>query len=63
MPRYTIGTRRAWVEDDWGSHEDPLVPELSVDGPAEVNTGLVSLDGQPIYRLQSPIGFGRDGEW
>lgn len=42
-------------------HQDPpfddevaLIPDLSVDGPNEINTGLVSEAGDPIYRLPPP---------
>lgn len=28
-----------------------------------VNTGLLDADGNAIFRVQPPIGFGRDEEW
>ena len=62
MPRYTTRRPRAWIEDDWASHEDPFLPSIEDDGPAEVNTGLLSATGEPIYRISDPIGFGRDSE-
>ena len=34
-----------------------------VDEAEPVNTGLVSPEGDPIYRLPNPIGFGKDHEW
>ena len=40
----------------------PLLPTLTVDGPKEVNTGLVDRFGHTIMRVQAPIGFGRDAE-
>jgi hypothetical protein len=49
---------------EW-SYYDPynpglgLAPDLVVDGPREVDTGLVDLDGHSIVRLQDPIGFHR----
>lgn len=45
----------------WGGDE-PLHPSLSVDGAKEVDTGLIDGSGNAIYRLQEPIGFGRDNE-
>lgn len=47
--------------DFWS--DDPLLPNLTVDGPKEVNTRLVDRFGNKIVRIQPPIGFGRDEEW
>jgi hypothetical protein len=64
MPRYVARPRaRGWVEDDTLAGEEPFRPSLDVDGPKEVDTGLVTASGETIYRLQSPIGFGRDSDW
>jgi hypothetical protein len=38
-------------------------PSISVDGAREVDTGLINADGDSIWRVQPPIGFGRDEEW
>lgn len=40
----------------------PLIERCEVDGPARVDTGLVTVHGKPIMRLADPIGFGRDKE-
>lgn len=44
---------------DWYDDDSPLIPSLSVDGSKETNTGLIDRHGNPIMRLQPPIGFGR----
>jgi len=41
---------------------NPLTPSLTVDGSKEIDTGLVDASGYAIYRLQEPVGFGRDSE-
>lgn len=46
-----------------GMDDYSFVPHLTVDGPAEVDTGLIDPQGNPIYRLPPPIGFGRGDEW
>lgn len=43
--------------------DDPLLPNLSIDGPQLTDTGLLDKDGNVIYRTPPPIGFGRDKEW
>lgn len=62
MSRYVSRPRASWCEDEV-SYENPFCPSLEVDGPGETDTGLVDASGNPIFRLQAPIGFGRDGEW
>lgn len=64
MARYVVrqtATKRprAWDIDE----DEPFRPHLDVDGPVEVDTGLVCPLGNPIMRLPTPIGFGRDDEW
>lgn len=52
-----------WVESDYivkDSYPVEITPE--VDGPAEFDTGLVTASGEPIWRVQDPIGFGRAHE-
>ncbi len=61
MPRYVTGNpkeRASWWHDD-----TPMLPHLTVDDHTPVDTGLVDAEGNPIYRLPNPIGFGRDHEW
>ena len=43
----------------YDDQRESLKPDLTVDGAKEVNTGLVSASGAPIYRVQDPIGFGQ----
>jgi hypothetical protein len=47
----------------WSRVGKAVEPDLSVPGPKEVDTGLVTATGSPIYRTQPPIGFGRDSDW
>lgn len=62
MSRYvTRANKPLFVETPlWDDQRGGMMPELSVDGAKEVNTGLVSASGDPIMRLQDPVGFGRD---
>lgn len=64
MVRYvTRAAKPLYVETPlWGDAPDALLPSLSVDGEKEINTGLVDDKGNSIYRLQAPIGFGRECE-
>jgi hypothetical protein len=48
------------ADDYW---DEPFRPHLEVRGPSHVDTGLVTEQGDPIYRTQPPVGFGRDDEW
>lgn len=62
MSRYTKGrykAAKAWDYDD----EEPFRPSLTVDDHEAADTGLVWPTGEPIMRLPSPMGFGRDEEW
>lgn len=59
MARYTIRPKAM----DWPSDDCPRPSSIEVEDQKEVNTGLVSEDGHPIYRVQPPVGFGRDEEW
>jgi hypothetical protein len=60
--RYRTGNVRK-PRADWYDDDSPLVPSLNVDSHQEVDTGLIAVTGEPIYRVPNPIGFGRDGEW
>jgi hypothetical protein len=62
MPRYIAEPVGRQPTADW-SDPYPLIPDLSVEGPKRVDTGLVNDKGDPIYRLPPPIGFGRNDEW
>lgn len=61
MSRY-VRRPRAWIEDETYG-DAPMIPDITVDGPTDVDTGLVWNDGTAIYRTALPIGFGRDDEW
>lgn len=66
MARYvTRAAKPLYVETPlWPDQVDKThCPHLDVDGAKEVDTGLLSATGEPIYRLPPPIGFGRDEEW
>jgi hypothetical protein len=65
MSRYvTRAQRPLFVETPrWDDQRASLTPDLCVEGAKEVDTGLVSLSGDPIYRIAPPIGFGRNEEW
>lgn len=67
MSRYVTRPRAGkplYIETPlWEDHRDVGLPCLTVDDAKEVDTGLVSEAGDPIYRLVPPIGFGRDEEW
>lgn len=60
MARYTIRPRGF---DDWSSEDCPRPSSVEVADRSDVDTGLISVDGHPIYRVQPPVGFGRDEEW
>lgn len=57
------GTIRPKGWDDYPSEDCPRPATMTVDDRVEVDTGLVSADGHRIYRVQAPVGFGRDEEW
>lgn len=55
-------TRAFYVETPLEEGNGSLVPDIQVDGRKQVNTGLVTARGEPIMRLQDPIGFGRNND-
>lgn len=59
--RYAVRQTEKRMSDWWDN--GPMLPPVSVDGPASVSTGLIDRFGNPIERIQPPIGFGRDHEW
>ncbi len=61
MARYVTRSRSAWVDDDMWS--EPMRNELVVTVSEPVCTGLLDAEGNSIFRLPNPIGFGRDEEW
>ena len=62
MTRY-ITKSSGWVEDEVDYDTESFRPSLDVDGPAEIDTGLITATGERIYRMPPPVGFGRDDEW
>ena len=56
--RVSCAPRANWYDDD-----NPLVPSINVDDNVNVKTGLLWLDGEPIFRTPNPVGFGRNDEW
>lgn len=55
MPRYVTRVQRSrggWDDDI------PLIPNLQVDESTPQETGLLDKNGDPLYRLPDPIGFG-----
>lgn len=63
MSRYVARPRSSRPRADWFDDDSPMIPSLSVDGPGDVDTGLVDLAGNEIWRVPPPIGFGRCEEW
>lgn len=62
MARY-FSKPRAWVADDLGHDDAPMIPALSVSDHEATDTGLLDADGNTVWRAANPIGFGRDDEW
>lgn len=58
MARYFSQPPRADWDDSY-----PLLPDLHVPEHKPVNTGLLDVRGDEIYRAPLPIGFGRMEEW
>jgi hypothetical protein len=61
MPRYVTKSPCAWIADDvWDA---PVRPDIVVADHAPIDTGIIDAQGNAIFRLPNPIGFGRDEEW
>lgn len=61
MARYVKMRAGGWIADDvWDA---PPRNNLLVPMHDPINTGLLDADGNAIFRVQPPIGFGRDEEW
>lgn len=54
-----------WIEDESNptAYTGSGVSNLTVDDQKVVFTGLIDTNENPICRVQTPIGFGRDEEW
>lgn len=62
MPRY-FTRPRAYVADDLGPNDGPLLPEINVPEHKPIDTGFLDAQGNMILRHPRPIGFGRMSEW
>jgi hypothetical protein len=63
VTRYiTRAAKPLFVETPLWDDVEPHRPSIVVDDSKEVDTGLVDASGYAIYRLQEPVGFGRDNE-
>lgn len=60
MSRYAVMPRRPRMEWD---DDSPMLPCLSVDSSEPVDTGLVTVTGEPIMRLPEEMGFHNPAEW
>jgi len=61
MSRYIVrAAKPLFVETPLWDDCEPMKPHLTVDGSKEIDTGIVTDKGDPIFRVQPPIGFGRD---
>lgn len=58
---YVLGPVKA--DDDYWPDRYPVINSFEVDARKEFDTGLVTPNGQKIFRVQPPVGFGRDEEW
>jgi hypothetical protein len=55
--RYVVAAKPLYVETPlWGDAE-PMRVSVSVDDAKRVDTGLTDAKGNPIYRVQEPVGF------
>jgi hypothetical protein len=56
----TRAAKPLYIETPLWDDAKPFHPDIRVDDAKEVDTGLVDRLGNAIYRLQPPIGFGRE---
>lgn len=62
MAKYIARHVKAWAQDDYYV-EYPMINIPLVDDMILQPTGLLDVDGTPLWRMPPPIGFGRDDEW
>jgi len=55
--RYVISAKPLFVETPLWPDAQPLHVSVTVDDAKQVNTGLTDAKGNPIYRVQEPVGF------
>lgn len=59
LAKYVSVKEKSSFYDDY-----PMLPNLWVDEPRPIRfTGLLDSEGNEIWELPPPIGFGRDNEW
>lgn len=56
-------TTRKPEKMDWEDYAPLVLNHLQVDDGACIPTGILTAEGDMIYHLPNPIGFGRDDEW
>jgi hypothetical protein len=47
----------------WDDDAPLILNHLNVDEASYTPTGILTADGDMIYHMPNPIGFGRDEEW
>jgi hypothetical protein len=64
--RYVVGRIRGakplYVETPLWDDCSPLTPSLTVDDHEAADTGLITVSGEPIFRLPDEMGFHRAGK-
>ncbi len=64
MSRYFTRPRgRLRAFDEWHDNDAPLLPSIEVPEHETIDTGLLDVAGEKIWRAPNPLGFGRDDEW
>lgn len=54
---YSKQSKSFYVEDGDAYRSGRMNNSLTVDEGRDINTGLIDLEGRPIYRLREPVGF------
>lgn len=55
--------RPLYVEDDTYESQKAMLPPIVVPDHEAVNTGVLNVNGDDIWRSCRPMGFGRDADW
>jgi hypothetical protein len=60
MMRYVVrAAKPVYIETPLWDDVEPQRLSFTVDDAKETDTGLIDAKGNPIFRLQDPIGFGK----
>lgn len=51
-----------WVEDETYSPDTGPLPTITVPEHEATDTGLLTANGDSIWRAPNPMGFGKDNE-